>query len=65
MKLTKAKTRVYKLIKEFKQLKLELFGYDNFVILDDTDPKVRRYNTLYKMLYTLQSIKRIERIFGC
>ena len=51
MKVTHYKSNVAKLVREFKQLKAELFGDAMFVVLDDDNPKVKRYNELYIKLY--------------
>jgi len=39
------------LINEFKDLKNDLFKDGNFVVLDQNDPKTKRYNQLLGFFY--------------
>lgn len=39
------------LVKEFKDLKKEIFGNDMFVVMDENDPKTKRYNQLLAYFY--------------
>ena len=44
--------KLKRLASEFKSLKLELFGADTFVVLDESNsPKVTRYNQLLQLFY--------------
>lgn len=44
-------TQLRRLFNEYKQLKAEIFGEDTFVIVEETDPKVIRYNQLFQYFH--------------
>ena len=43
--------KLKKLVAEFHQLKRDLFNGAMFAVFDDNNPKTKRYNELYRLLY--------------